>query len=89
MATSDHIKGLFRAFSKRDDPAFLAVANDLIVEEKQKGHPILARDLESILSNGNGGNKNHKLPDDLPTDKERRDGHHYHGCGEDPLTLGT
>ncbi len=52
IATSDHIKGLFRAFSKRDDPALITVANDLIVEEKQKGHSILARDLENILSNG-------------------------------------
>jgi len=52
MAHSDHLKALLRAFAKRDDPAFMIAAHKLIAEEQQKGHTLLSKDMERILSNG-------------------------------------
>ena len=52
MATSDYIKALFRAFTKKDESAFLRTAKELIAEEHQKGHKLLAQDLSRIINNG-------------------------------------
>lgn len=74
MATSDHLKGLLRAFSKRDDETFLNVAQALIMEEQQKGHALLAKDLHRILNNGNTTQAQPAtapMVNDVPMDKER------------------
>ncbi len=71
MATSDHIRALLRAFTKRDDPAFLDAAKELIAEEQQKGHKLLAEDLSRILHNGDPRPSTCPVPSDVPMDKER------------------
>ncbi len=71
MATSDHIKAIFKAFARRENGLFIQAARDLISEEKQKGHTLLARDLERILSNGNLRSPSVDMPNDVPVDKER------------------
>ena len=72
MATSDHIRTLFRAFRKRDDPAFLDAAKALISEEQAKGHRLLAEDLQRLLNNGAAiGRVANYQPHEVPMDKER------------------
>ena len=71
MATSDYIKGLFRAFTKKDESAFLRTAKELIAEEHQKGHKLLAQDLSRIINNGSSIPSIVPMSYDLPTDKER------------------
>lgn len=71
MATSDHIKALLKSFIRRDDSAFLTAAHYLIAEEREKGHNLLAKNLEGILANGYGGSAIRKIPNDVPIDKER------------------
>ena len=71
MATSDHIKALFKAFTRKDNGLFIQAARELIGEEKQKGHALLAKDLERILSNGGLRSAAVSIPNDVPTDRER------------------
>lgn len=71
MATSDHIKALFKAFTRKDNGLFIQAARELIGEERQKGHALLARDLERILSNGGLRSAAVSIPNDVPTDRER------------------
>jgi len=71
MATSDHIKALFRAFGRQDERSFLEAAKGLVAEERQKGHNLLAADLERILSNNRSPSMPTAIPYDVPMDKER------------------
>ena len=71
MATSDHIKALFKAFTRKDNGLFIQAARELIGEEKQKGHALLAKDLERILSNGGLRSAAVSIPNDVPTNRER------------------
>jgi len=71
MTTSDHIRALIRSFVKRNDSAFITAVHYLIAEEREKGHCLLARDLEKILANGNVSNYETTIYKDLPQDKER------------------
>lgn len=71
MATSDHIKALLRAFTRRDDAGFLNAAKALIGEEEQKGHTLLAKDLSRILNNGSTQPIPQPIAQDVPMDKER------------------
>jgi SpoVK/Ycf46/Vps4 family AAA+-type ATPase len=71
MATADHLRALLRAFMRRDDAAFVSGARVLISEEAQKGHRLLAEDLERILANGNhGAVQSLPLHEEVPRDKE-------------------
>lgn len=71
MATSDHMKALLRAFTQQDSADFMAAAKELIAEERQKGHNLLAADLERILSNNGLRPVPHAVPYDVPMDRER------------------
>jgi SpoVK/Ycf46/Vps4 family AAA+-type ATPase len=57
MARGETLRKLFRSFSRNEREEFLAAANELIEEEKNKNHILLARDLEKLLHNGNGYTK--------------------------------
>lgn len=52
MATGEILRKLFRSFSQNEREVFHAAAMELIQEEKNKNHTLLARDLEKILQNG-------------------------------------
>ncbi len=75
MARGEIIRKLFLSFSHNESEAFYAAAQELIQEEKDKHHNLLARDLEKILQNGhsnfspasNGLLKPHA---EIPKDKE-------------------
>ncbi|MBD2482066.1 AAA family ATPase [Planktothrix sp. FACHB-1365] len=54
MARGETLRKLFRSFSRNEREEFLAAAMELIEEEKNKNHILLARDLEKLLQNGNG-----------------------------------
>jgi len=71
MATSDHVKALLRAFAQQDSADFMAAAKELIAEERQKGHNLLAADLERILSNNGLRSVPQAVPYDVPMDRER------------------
>lgn len=57
MASGDLLKKLFRSFKQLDDEGFYAAALEIINQEKQKNHTVLARDLLRIIENGNTGIK--------------------------------
>ena len=57
MARGETLRKLFRSFSRNEREEFLAAAMELIEEEKNKNHILLARDLEKLLQNGNGYTK--------------------------------
>ncbi|MBN3926322.1 ATP-binding protein [Nostoc sp. NMS4] len=57
MARGEILRKLFRSFSRNEREEFLAAAMELIEEEKNKNHILLARDLEKLLQNGNGYSK--------------------------------
>ncbi len=71
MATSDHIKALFKAFTRKDNGLFIQAARELIGEEREKGHALLAKDLERILFNGGLRSAAVSIPNDVPADRER------------------
>ncbi len=52
MARADLLKSLFEAYQQRDDPGFRCAASKIVREERKKHHPVLANELERILSNG-------------------------------------
>ncbi|MHC5768920.1 MAG: AAA family ATPase [Nostoc sp.] len=64
MARGEILRKLFRSFSRNEREEFLAAAMELIEEEKNKNHILLARDLEKLLQNGNGYTK--PLASNLP-----------------------
>ncbi|MBK1987515.1 ATP-binding protein [Sphaerospermopsis aphanizomenoides BCCUSP55] len=57
MARGEILRKLFKSFSRNEREEFLAAANELIEEERNKNHILLARDLEKLLHNGNGYTK--------------------------------
>ncbi|MBO1058808.1 MAG: ATP-binding protein [Dolichospermum sp. JUN01] len=57
MARGETLRKLFKSFSRNEREEFLAAAMELIEEEKNKNHVLLARDLEKLLQNGNGYTK--------------------------------
>lgn len=52
MARGEIIRKLFKSFSRNEREEFLAAAQELIEEERNKNHILLARDLEKLLHNG-------------------------------------
>lgn len=52
MPNGDLLKQLFRNYKSSDNPGFEAVAQQIIAEERQKNHHVLANDLQRILANG-------------------------------------
>ncbi|MDQ3539895.1 MAG: ATP-binding protein, partial [Chloroflexota bacterium] len=54
MARADQLKRLFTGYEQRDDKAFLAVAQEIIEDERRKHHTSVAKDLASILSKPTG-----------------------------------
>jgi SpoVK/Ycf46/Vps4 family AAA+-type ATPase len=74
MASGDLLKILFRSFKQGDEATFYDTAQQIIAEEKQKNHNILAQDLQMILANGKSKPiSSPKLYDfeKLPRDRER------------------
>lgn len=75
MARGEILRQLFKSFSQEDREAFYAAATQLIEEEKNKNHLLLAKDLESIIKkkSSNGYASNH-VPTyyypEVPTDKD-------------------
>ncbi|ABA23110.1 AAA ATPase, central region [Trichormus variabilis ATCC 29413] len=57
MARGEILRKLFKSFSRNEREEFLAAAQELIEEERNKNHILLARDLEKLLQNGNGYTK--------------------------------
>ena len=49
MARGEILRKLFKSFSQEDREAFYTAATQLIEEEKNKNHLLLARDLENII----------------------------------------
>jgi SpoVK/Ycf46/Vps4 family AAA+-type ATPase len=54
MARGETLRKLFKSFSHNEREGFLAAAMEIIEEERNKNHILLARDLEKLLQNGNG-----------------------------------
>ena len=54
MARGETLRKLFKSFSHNEREGFLAAAMEIIEEERNKNHVLLARDLEKLLQNGNG-----------------------------------
>ena len=52
MARGETLRKLFRSFSHNERDEFLAAAMEIIQEERNKNHVLLARDLEKLLQNG-------------------------------------
>ena len=46
MASGDLLKQLFRNYSDHNTPGFETVAQQIIAEERQKNHHVLASDLQ-------------------------------------------
>jgi SpoVK/Ycf46/Vps4 family AAA+-type ATPase len=78
--TVESIRKMIVAFKKGDTPAFHSAVQEYIEEERRRNHPVVARDLERILKNGNGHayalnalspREPTSILGELPTDKER------------------
>jgi len=54
MARGETLRKLFKSFSNNEREGFLAAAMEIIEEERNKNHLLLARDLEKLLQKGNG-----------------------------------
>jgi SpoVK/Ycf46/Vps4 family AAA+-type ATPase len=52
MARADLLKDLFGSYQRRDDQMFRQTAAKVIEDERKKQHPVLANELQRILSNG-------------------------------------
>lgn len=52
MARADLLKKLLETYQRRDDAGFRSIAGEIIEEERRKQHPVLANELQRILSNG-------------------------------------
>jgi len=53
MARGETLRKLFKSFSHNEREGFLAAAMEIIEEERNKNHLLLARDLEKLLQNRN------------------------------------
>ena len=74
MASGDLLKRLFASYRRGDSKEFFIAAQELITEEEQRNHHVLARDLQKILENGNGrpvSSVRRFDLDQLPQDRER------------------
>ena len=75
MARADLLKRLFEAYQRRDEQGFRAVATEIVEDERRKQHPVLANELQRILSNGMRSltemRGDPSLFDPVPTDKDR------------------
>jgi len=74
MASGDLLKRLFSSYRRGDSKEFYNAALELIAEEEQRNHHVLARDLQKILENGNGRQTSSVRRFDLeqiPQDRER------------------
>jgi SpoVK/Ycf46/Vps4 family AAA+-type ATPase len=74
MASGDLLKKLFKSYKQLDDDGFYAAALEIVDEERQKKHNLLARDLQKILDNGHGKpvSSVHSLDlQKMPKDRER------------------
>ncbi len=76
MARADLLKKLFETYQRRDDEGFRAVASRIVEEERKKQHPVLAKELQRILTNGvrsmQGTRRLDSAFDPVPTDGDRR-----------------
>ena len=52
MARADLLKKLFETYQQRDDAGFRSAASRIVEEERKKHHPVLASELQRILTNG-------------------------------------
>ena len=75
MARGDLLKKLFLSHLRQNDDAFRSVAMEIIAEEQKKNHPLLADELQRILSNNIMDSTTVKPQHDLsslPKDRERQ-----------------
>jgi len=76
MARADLLKKLFETYQRRDDEGFRAVALEIVEEERKKQHPVLANELQRILTNGLGSMQGVRRADSafdpVPMDGDRR-----------------
>lgn len=77
MASGDLLRKLLQSYQRRDDQAFEYFARQLVSEERQKHHHLLADDLERLLD-GSGHSEGQRSPalaplrrSDIPKDRER------------------
>lgn len=75
MASGELLKKLFKSYKQRDGEGFYAAAVQIIAEEQDKNHNLLARELKGILENGGGGRPVNgtglRSWENLPRDRER------------------
>lgn len=76
--TVESIRKLIVAFKKGDTGAFYGAVHEYVEEERRRNHPVVARDIERILKNGNGhtlalltARDPTSILGELPADKER------------------
>ena len=76
MARADLLKKLFETYQRRDDEGFRAAAREIVEEERKKQHPVLASELQRILTNGvrsmQGVRRADSAFDSVPMDGDRR-----------------
>jgi SpoVK/Ycf46/Vps4 family AAA+-type ATPase len=76
MARADLLKDLFGSYQRRDDKMFRQTAAKVIEDERKKQHPVLANELQRILSNGVRSLDEVRGRDaslgSIPTDSERQ-----------------
>lgn len=74
MSSGDLLKRLFSSYRRGDSKEFYIVAQELIAEEEQRNHHVLASDLKKILENGTSrpvSSVRRFDLDQLPQDRER------------------
>jgi SpoVK/Ycf46/Vps4 family AAA+-type ATPase len=74
MASGELLKKLFKSYKQRDGEGFYAAAMQIVAEEQDKNHNLLARELRGILENGSGRPANGtglRSWESLPRDRER------------------
>ena len=76
MARADLLKKLFESYQRRDDRGFRAVADEIVQEERKKQHPVLASELQRILTNNvrplDAVSGTGSAFEAVPTDKDRQ-----------------
>lgn len=76
MARADLLKKLFETYQRRDDAGFRSIASEIIKEERKKQHPVLANELQRILTNGVRSLHDIQSPrqslEPVPMDSDRR-----------------
>jgi SpoVK/Ycf46/Vps4 family AAA+-type ATPase len=74
MASGDLLKRLFASYRRGDSKEFFLVAREVIADEEQRNHHVLAQDLQKILENGTNrpvSSIQRFDLDQLPQDRER------------------